>query len=221
MTTKLCDLRLGDTRIEILCRIGQVLNVQTWNSTHVSGGGAYSDAYGNVRSTPVSSHNVRHHQFFLRTREGQELEMNTTNVGVGLRAGHEITLVLARKHDHWEHVGILNHNTLANEVWPAGTERLTRLPHRGFLSFWGRLGCLSGLIAVCFGVWAFSQPRGGPVGMCALLIGLALLFSGMYSLSRRLDMDHKTRTLQAEVARILQHLKGYQTQAQAAIQGHR
>lgn len=41
-----------------------------------------------------------------------------------------------------------------------------------------------------------------------LLIGLPLLFSGVYSLSRLLDMDNKTKTLQGEVARILQHLKG-------------
>lgn len=185
------------------CLIGTVLEVQTWNTTHVSGGRVRSDYYGNIHSSPVRSRNVKHNQLFIRTREGTELDLEVTDLGVGLRAGHEITLVMSKSSEREEYVGILNHNTLGSEVWPGGVSALTLPRHARFLVTWTVLGILFG--------WLASQLNVG--------IGLLLVASGVYSMTRLFATKARMNSLKKEVGRILQNLTSYlQAEARAGAQ---
>lgn len=210
MTMKICDLSTPDNTVEILCDIATVVNVQTWTTTHVSGDGTYSAGNGNVYSTPVTSSNRRHHQLFLRSPQGVEYTVETTNLGLGVRPGHELTLLFGRARGTTVRVGLLNHVTYAHEAWTACMKDLVPRPAIAAVAAGaGLLGVVT-LIATC--QKAHGTGDGG-ILLALFLIMVAKVLAWITASTKR----RRVAALSGQVDQVLANLRSQLQQTRAPL----
>lgn len=171
---RFCVLQEGPMKMEVRYVIGQVLDAQTNFSTTVSGGTVHSSQFGNnvsVYSTPIKSTEVKHLQLFLRTVEGEELDLQITNCAVGLRHGHWVTMLIGRTSAGSRYIGMINHNTLNGEIWDNGARSLLPTPSP-------RLPALAVflLLVACTMTCGGGAGSSGAVAGVGVLLGLLAVF---------------------------------------------
>ncbi len=114
--------------VEFWTITGEVLGSEKYSETHVtsSGGGGHVSGYvgpnggtvgGHVDAPVISSQSVTNHDFWIRTVEGLEKDIQLKGVDIPLRVGQKITLVsagLKGKNKRW-YTMLVNHN--AGKRW--------------------------------------------------------------------------------------------------------
>jgi hypothetical protein len=110
------SVKVGNRVIDLFTFQGEVMDEKKWATTHVSGGGGIGYVHaGSGYSTPrpVTSKTTTHDQFFVRSDDGQERAVETTNADLALRKGHRVTLLLGieKGKEQGPCVAIYNHTT--------------------------------------------------------------------------------------------------------------
>lgn len=114
--------------VEFWTITGEVLGSDKYSETHVtsSGGGGHVSGYvgpnggtvsGRVDTPMVSSRSVTNHDFWIKTDNGQEKDIQLRGVDIPLRVGQKITLVsagLKGRNKRW-YAMLVNHN--AGKRW--------------------------------------------------------------------------------------------------------
>lgn len=169
---RFCVLKDGPQQLEISYVIGDVMGAGENYSTSVSGGEIRSSHVGgrfSVSGGGVSSTVTKHLQLFLRADNGDELDLKLTNCEVGFRPGHRVTLVIGTASNHWNYIGLINHDTAASDLWGAKIQAL--LPATG-------TGLFGLLLTLAGGVTAYVGGS-GTTSFGVVVGGVALAVLGL------------------------------------------
>jgi hypothetical protein len=142
------SVTVGDRVIDLYNFHGEVGEEKKWATTQVSGGGSTTQATGYASNAPISSTTTTYDQFFVRSDDGQELAVETTNAGLALRKGHRVTVFwgIIKGNERGPYVAIYNHTTgdLAR-IDSAINNLAVPGASTGFL-----IGMVVGVFAICF-----------------------------------------------------------------------
>ncbi len=107
------SVTVGDRVIDLYNFHGEVVEEKKWSTTQISGGGSTTQATGYASNAPITSATTTHDQFFVRSDDGQEMAVETTNSGLALRKGHRVTVFwgIVKGNERGPFVAILNHTT--------------------------------------------------------------------------------------------------------------
>jgi len=113
------NFKYKNKEIEFKILSGEVIDTSKHSETHVSssGGGGYVGQHGGHVSAPaVSSKTITKHEFWVRTDDGKEEEIQLSGVDISLRKSQKITLLYAAlvgTNDGYC-VAVINHTTGKN-----------------------------------------------------------------------------------------------------------
>ena len=142
------SVTVGDRVIDLYNFHGEVVEEKKWATTQISGGGSTTQATGYASNAPITSATTTHDQFFVRSDDGQEMAVETTNSGLALRKGHRVTVFwgIIKGNERGPFVAIYNHTTgdltkmdlaIYNLAVPGAST--------GFL-----IGMVAGVFGICF-----------------------------------------------------------------------
>lgn len=177
--------KVGFTSIDFRHVTGKVIGQQQhWASTETYGGGAYTTG-NTVHVSPVSSETYQHSNFWIRTPEGQEIAINTTDVNVSVREGHEVVVVYLVHKGREEVYAIKDFATQGVDAKPMGRNRLLYMQ-----PFWWRkvieARVFLGLFAVLAGGYlALAVLTGFGKDVEAAVVYLAIFLGGWLFLRTR------------------------------------
>lgn len=109
------------TSIRFWKMTGEVISTQKYSDTHLSssGGGGYVNQGGSgyISAPKIHSRVVTQHEFWLKTEDGQEVDIKLSDFDIPLREGQKITIISAgnaKGSNGWYSV-LVNHN--AGQHW--------------------------------------------------------------------------------------------------------
>lgn len=167
------EITFGNKPVRFRHISGTVVSSSTRSETHVSssgGGGYVGQSGGYVSAARIHSNVKTIQEFWVRTADGVEHSLRFTNMGIALREGQEISLLVAERgtdsKNGW-YVEIVNHNaktrTTITPIYPL----LTRLDLKGddFITFLKFVALAGG----CYAWIAFESKTAGLATLGALL----------------------------------------------------
>jgi hypothetical protein len=123
------NFKYKDKIVEFSYVTGEVLGSEKFSETHVSSsggryiGGGMGAPGGTYVPPTVSSTVSTNHEFWIKTKDGQEKAIKLRDVDIPLRVGQRITIISAGLGNNAYYTMLVNHNA-GDYSWITGPNRL-------------------------------------------------------------------------------------------------
>lgn len=138
--------------LDIFTMTGTVVGQQGRTSTHLSsettthGGGGYLHQGSGYISAPttrtsVSSSSTHHQRLFARKDDGDEFDVEFSDVQFGIREGHRVSVICAgpKRTGRGHPMALVNHTTGNHQTFPARVNWILSNRIKSFALAWGTL----------------------------------------------------------------------------------